>query len=339
MHLLVGMESKECSGILEIYRAAQAIGDMEDNETVEAASSAAPLGSTSELLPRSVEETHMVILERDAASRASNARYRCKYCSKEFMGGPQKIRVHLSGQRENATRLAKCSSVPEEVKELMLSRMKTKMKQRDMRKHPSEDTMEADESGGEISSSSSTSATNSSPRAPPLSMDLLPLNIPINGLERRNREEEHMIVMSRRHNASPTFLTATTLGPPPSSLSSSPPTTPAPSPMNKRRSYNSQYQCKYCSLVFVGGPQKIRVHVSGIPEGSTRIIRCEYAPAHARESIQTIRNEMAANETRANKKRSERDDSEEDGGDNKFKKLPVIDTNALNSNLEILGLL
>ncbi|RYY87809.1 hypothetical protein EON63_03475 [archaeon] len=316
-HLRVSMESSGFSGILEIYRAAQAYGDVDDAPEL-------PSTIESELHPRSLEETHMIILERDAASRASNARYRCKYCSKEFMGGPQKIRVHLSGQRENATRLAKCPSVPADVKDLMVLRMRPRNKHRDM-KISSEDTLE-DES--EVSITSSTPLLPSTQPQPPAltSMDFLPLSVPIDGLARHNREEEHVIVMSRCHNASPTFMPL----PPPSS---------SPSPTNKRKSYNSQYQCKYCQLVFVGGPQKIRVHISGMPEGSTRIIRCERAPTQARENIQVIRSKMV-NQTRTSKKRGRRNEGSNEGSENKStKKMTVLDTKDLNTNLEILGLL
>eukprot|EP01031_Cornospumella_fuschlensis_P024242 gene24242-29314_t len=331
-------EFSECSGILEIYRAAQAYGDVE-----ETTSSVAP---SNELQPRSLEETHMVILDRDPASRASNARYRCKYCSKEFMGGPQKIRVHLSGRRENATRLAKCPSVPEDVKEMMIIRMKPK-RNYDAKKSSADDTQDDsnDESSRETSLGSSTQprSTQSLPIPPPLS---LPSGDTADGLERRSREEDHMIVLSRRYNASPTFISPPIV--PISSISSSPPSTPANSPRNKRRSYNSQYQCKYCHLVFVGGPQKIRVHISGIPEGSTRVVRCEYAPAEAKDSILAIRREMATSDSRGGmkKKRKERtsDGEDEEGDDGSNKDMNTsqeksIDTAELKANLEILGLL
>lgn len=71
--------------------------------------------------PRSVEEDHAIILQRSssASSKSSNTKYKCMYCPFIFVGGPQKIRVHLTGRRENGTRLSKCLNCPEEVRKLM----------------------------------------------------------------------------------------------------------------------------------------------------------------------------------------------------------------------------
>jgi hypothetical protein len=51
------------------------------------------------LKTRGVEEEHVLIMHRNgsASSKSSNSKYQCKYCGFEFVGGPQKIRVHLTG--------------------------------------------------------------------------------------------------------------------------------------------------------------------------------------------------------------------------------------------------
>lgn len=51
---------------------------------------------------RSVEEKHCIVLDRSVTpqSRSSNNKYKCLYCYFQFVGGPQKIRVHLTGYPE-----------------------------------------------------------------------------------------------------------------------------------------------------------------------------------------------------------------------------------------------
>lgn len=162
---------------------------------------------------RSIEEDHCVILERSktTSAKSSNSRYRCRYCDFEFVGGPQKIRVHLTGKRENGTRLSKCEKVPLDVRQLMESRMK-----------PLQDPK----------------------KAQGIYEDPEPL---VQGLHPRNLEEQHCIVLERSTN-----------------------------PLAKCS--NSVYKCIYCRFKFVGGPQKIRVHLTGQVEGGTRIAKCMNAP-------------------------------------------------------------
>lgn len=76
--------------------------------------------------PRSVEEQFCVVFKRSVSStsKSSNSSYRCRFCQFEFVGGPQKIRVHLTGKRENGTRLSMCHKVHQDVKLLMESKMK-----------------------------------------------------------------------------------------------------------------------------------------------------------------------------------------------------------------------
>lgn len=161
-------------------------------------------------VPRGVEEQHVQIIGRSAsvAARSSNTKYRCLYCGFEFVGGPQKIRVHLSGKPENGTRLKKCLCAPYEVQRLMESRMRLK-----------------------------DSSDNNQPN--PLATVL--------AIPPRSEEESHTIILERSNSA-------------------------------VAKSSNTKYQCKYCCATFVGGPQKIRVHLTGIPENSTRLKKCKRVP-------------------------------------------------------------
>lgn len=162
---------------------------------------------------RCLEEDHCIILARSSssASKCSNTRYRCKYCDFEFVGGPQKIRVHLTGKRENSTRLSRCEKVPTEIKTLMEGRMKTP----------------------KVSLNSDGIYSDDDPDA----VSLTPRNI----------EENYCVVLSRSKNVT-------------------------------SKSANSKYKCLFCRMRFTGGPQKIRVHLTGIPEGSTKIAKCLKAP-------------------------------------------------------------
>lgn len=162
---------------------------------------------------RSPEEEHCIILERSSTvtSKSSNTRYKCLYCDFEFVGGPQKIRVHLTGKRENGTRLSKCERVPEAIKTMMEARMKTP------REVANAAGMYEDDEPAAV------------------------------GLPPRNAEESHCVVICRSSN-----------------------------PQSK--SSNSKYKCLYCKFKFIGGPQKIRVHLTGQPEGGTRVAHCPRAP-------------------------------------------------------------
>eukprot|EP01031_Cornospumella_fuschlensis_P047041 gene47041-57605_t len=68
---------------------------------------------STEISPRNPEEEHVKVLARNSSrkAKASNSRYQCRYCSLSFVGGPQKIRVHLTGEIEGSTRAAKCPLV------------------------------------------------------------------------------------------------------------------------------------------------------------------------------------------------------------------------------------
>eukprot|EP01031_Cornospumella_fuschlensis_P044789 gene44789-54778_t len=56
------------------------------------------------VVPRNAEESYVEVLSR----KNCNSHYRCLLCHVEFTGGPQKIRVHLTGESEGGTRVAKC---------------------------------------------------------------------------------------------------------------------------------------------------------------------------------------------------------------------------------------
>lgn len=166
--------------------------------------------------PRCFEEGFAVIVQRSTsvASKSSNTTYRCKFCNFTFVGGPQKIRVHLTGKRENGTRLSRCEHCPEDVRKQLEEKMRK----------PRETTNDTEVSVGPDASTSS--------------------------LPRRNDEEYHCIVLSRSENSN-------------------------------SKSSNTRYKCIYCPFRFVGGPQKIRVHITGLPEGGTRIAKCPRAPPDA----------------------------------------------------------
>ncbi len=180
---------------------------------------------------RSMEEQHCIILERstNTSAKCSNTRYRCIYCQFEFVGGPQKIRVHLTGKRENGTRLSKCEKVPEDIRQLMEGRMKGNKKRNQL--GSTQQNLLSDIRDG--ADQDDDCHEENGPLVP--------------GLHPRNVEEQHCIVLSR-------------------SVSSS------------SKSSNSKYKCIYCRFRFVGGPQKIRVQLTGIPEGGTRVIKCTKAP-------------------------------------------------------------
>lgn len=186
---------------------------MIDDGQVPAPPSSSSTAPNSLYTPRSIEEDYCVILERNQTSSAksSNSRYQCRFCEFEFIGGPQKIRVHLTGKRENGTRLSRCEKVPEDVKALMESRMK-----------PVKDPRHT----GGVYDDQDPGAT---------------------GLQPRNAEEQHVIVLSRSGNS-------------------------------RSKGSNSAYKCNYCRFKFIGGPQKIRVHLTGQPEGGTKIAKCQLVP-------------------------------------------------------------
>jgi DNA-directed RNA polymerase subunit RPC12/RpoP len=162
---------------------------------------------------RCIEEDYAIILHRSSSTTAksSNTKYRCMFCNFTFVGGPQKIRVHLTGKRENGTRVSRCEHCPEDVRRRLEERMKAP-------KGVANETglYEDDESD----------ATQLPPR---------------------NVEEHHMVVLSRSQSSN-------------------------------SKSSNTHYKCIYCRFKFVGGPQKIRVHLTGEQEGGTRMQKCARAP-------------------------------------------------------------
>jgi DNA-directed RNA polymerase subunit RPC12/RpoP len=162
---------------------------------------------------RCIEEDYAIILHRSssATAKSSNTKYRCMFCNFTFVGGPQKIRVHLTGKRENGTRLSRCEHCPEDVRRRLEERMKA----------PKET---ANAVGIYDDDESDT------PSLPP-----------------RNAEEHHTLVLSRSQSSN-------------------------------SKSSNSRYKCIYCRYKYVGGPQKIRVHLTGQQEGGTRMLKCARAP-------------------------------------------------------------
>lgn len=176
------------------------------------------LAASNDCPPRCIEERYCVILERSSSSSAkgSNSKYQCVFCELIFVGGPQKIRVHLTGQSENKTRLSKCPNAPEEVKRFFEGRRK------DERSAPAQNQ---------------SSASTVSPR---------------------NWEENHCFIVQRNNN-----------------------------PLSK--SSNTKYECKYCRAQFVGGPQKIRVHLSGKSEGSTQMSKCPFVPPEVLQELHSRR--------------------------------------------------
>lgn len=171
--------------------------------------------------PRSFEEEYAIIIQRtaSASAKSSNTKYRCLFCNFTFVGGPQKIRVHLTGKRENGTRLSRCEHCPEDVRKKLEERMKAPK---------------------ELVSDSGLFEDNeeNTPTLPP-----------------RNVEEQHTIVLSR-------------------------------SGSSNSKSSNTRYKCLYCRFKFVGGPQKIRVHLTGQPEGGTRMAKCSRVPPEAIEQME-----------------------------------------------------
>jgi DNA-directed RNA polymerase subunit RPC12/RpoP len=164
-------------------------------------------------VPRCVEEDYAIILHRSssATAKSSNTKYRCMFCSFTFVGGPQKIRVHLTGKRENGTRLSRCEHCPEDVRRRLEERMKAPRETANAVGMYDDDESDA-------------------PSLPP-----------------RNVEEHHTTVLSRSQSSN-------------------------------SKSSNTRYKCIYCRYKFVGGPQKIRVHLTGQQEGGTRMQKCARAP-------------------------------------------------------------
>lgn len=174
---------------------------------------------------RSIEEDHTIILHRSSsvASKSSNTKYKCLYCSFTFVGGPQKIRVHLTGKRENGTRLSRCENCPEDVRRMMENRMRS----------PRDGLTE----NGNFEDDDDDDEEAAAQSLPP-----------------RNTEENHCIILARSSSA----------------LS---------------KSSNTRYKCIYCRFKFVGGPQKIRVHLTGHPEGGTKITKCPRVPQEVVEQM------------------------------------------------------
>jgi DNA-directed RNA polymerase subunit RPC12/RpoP len=164
--------------------------------------------------PRCVEEEYTVILHRSSSAEAksANTKYRCIFCDFTFVGGPQKIRVHLTGKRENGTRLSRCEHCPEDVRRKLEERMKAP------KETANENGLYDDDEGDNMPS-----------------------------LQPRNVEEHHMVVLSRSQSSN-------------------------------SKSSNTRYKCIYCRFKFVGGPQKIRVHLTGQQEGGTRMQKCARVP-------------------------------------------------------------
>jgi hypothetical protein len=181
----------------------------------------APIMEGPLLKSRCVEEEYAVIIHRSASASAksSNTKYRCLFCNFTFVGGPQKIRVHLTGKRENGTRLSKCENCPEDIRRRLEERMKAPK-----------------EMVNEIGLYDDDDASTPS-------------------LPARNVEEQHTIVLSRSQSSN-------------------------------SKSSNTRYKCIYCRFKFVGGPQKIRVHLTGQQEGGTRMTKCARVPEDVMEQME-----------------------------------------------------
>eukprot|EP01031_Cornospumella_fuschlensis_P030046 gene30046-36289_t len=51
---------------------------------------------------------------------------------------------------------------------------------------------------------------------------------------------------------------------------------------------NARYRCLYCKTELSGGPQKIRVHLAGAPEGVTRVVKCPKVPSDLQEQMRSL---------------------------------------------------
>lgn len=211
---------------IALYQDTQAIPNGDDDDTAgDGLFFGSPDPASAIASARSIEEDHTIILHRSSsvASKSSNTKYKCLYCSFTFVGGPQKIRVHLTGKRENGTRLSRCENCPEDVRRMMENRMRS----------PRDGLTE----NGNFEDEDDDDEEAAAQSLPP-----------------RNTEENHCIILARSSSA----------------LS---------------KSSNTRYKCIYCRFKFVGGPQKIRVHLTGHPEGGTKITKCPRVPQEVVEQM------------------------------------------------------
>lgn len=213
------------AGSIVLDEDTQALPDDDDNTAGDGLFFGSPDPASATASARSIEEDHTIILHRSSsvASKSSNTKYKCLYCSFTFVGGPQKIRVHLTGKRENGTRLSRCENCPEDVRRMMENRMRS----------PRDGLTE----NGNFEDEDDDDEDAAAQSLPP-----------------RNTEENHCIILARSSSA----------------LS---------------KSSNTRYKCIYCRFKFVGGPQKIRVHLTGHPEGGTKITKCPRVPQEVVEQM------------------------------------------------------
>jgi len=78
-------------------------------------------------LPINREENYMYVLDRRVNGSKNNV-YQCRRCGKRFTGGSQRIRIHITGEKEGKQQIAMCTNPDPEVIEEIRSWKKRKYK-------------------------------------------------------------------------------------------------------------------------------------------------------------------------------------------------------------------
>jgi len=76
-------------------------------------------------LPINREENYMYVLDRRVNGSKNNV-YQCRRCGKRFTGGSQRIRIHITGEKEGKQQIAMCTNPDPEVIEEIRSWKKRK---------------------------------------------------------------------------------------------------------------------------------------------------------------------------------------------------------------------